>query len=58
MDAFELLLRASDHELNPELDIKDLNTVEKVKFPFDYREHMKNTMLGKSDAEINLKSNF
>jgi predicted NUDIX family phosphoesterase len=46
MDAFELLLRATDRELDPEINISESDTFGKAKLGFDYRDHM-NTMLGK-----------
>lgn len=47
MDAFELLLRASDPEMNLGNEVKDLSFLAKGKSIYDYRDHMTNTMLGK-----------
>lgn len=52
MDAFELLLRATDRELNPEMDVNDCITLGKPKLAFDYRDHMTSTMLGKTTAHV------
>lgn len=48
MDAFELLLRASDANLNLDGDLKDIKPKFHMKPSFDYREHMESTMLGKN----------
>ena len=53
MDAFELLLRASDANLDVDGDVKDFKPKFQMKPSFDYREHMESTMLGK--ARIFLK---
>lgn len=47
MDAFELLLRASDANLDVDGDVKDFKPKFQMKPTFDYREHMESTMLGK-----------
>lgn len=46
MDAFELLLRASDPELELDKDFKEVSASTNGKVTFDYRDHLKNTMLG------------
>ncbi len=51
MDAFELLLRASDTDINLDNEVKDFSQMVKGKPMYDYRDHMKNTMLGKDHNE-------
>ena len=46
MDAFELLLRASDSNLNLDTDTKDFKPKFHMMPSFDYRDHMESTMLG------------
>lgn len=50
MDAFELLLRASDPDMSLNNDTKDFEQMIKGKPMFDYRDHLKNTMLGKRSS--------
>jgi len=50
MDAFELLLRASDANLNLDGDLKDIKPKFHMKPSFDYREHMESTMLDPIDS--------
>ncbi len=54
MAAFELLLRASDANLNLEGDLKDIKPKFHMKPAFDYREHMESTkfMLGKTHMNL------
>lgn len=52
MDAFELLLRATDRELNPEIEVNDSITLGKPKLAFDYRDHMASTMLGEATTHV------
>lgn len=52
MDAFELLLRASDANLNLDGDLKDIKPKFHMKPSFDYREHMESTMLGKNRLNL------
>jgi len=52
MDAFELLLRASDANLNLDGDLKDIKPKFHMKPSFDYREHMESTMLGKNRMNL------
>jgi hypothetical protein len=46
MDAFELLLRASNSDGIANNDLKDGVLLSKSRLPFDYRDHMPSAMLG------------
>lgn len=50
MDAFELLLRVSDANLDVDGDVKDFKPKFQMKPSFDYREHMESTMLDPIDS--------
>jgi hypothetical protein len=52
MDAFELLLRASEPDIALDTEFKEENAASKPKATFDYRDHMTNTMLGEIRGRV------